>query len=63
MIPQNFKEWYNCITKGCKIELTKTFAKERLNVYQNNENPETQKFLKLYGQQHLNNIINWYKQI
>jgi len=63
MIPQNFFEWKNCITKDCKIELTKAFAMERLNVYLDNKNPETQKFVKLYGQQHLNNIINWYKQI
>lgn len=63
MIPQTFIEWKDCITKGCKIELTKEFAHTRLRVYENSANPETQKFVKLYGQQHLNNIIRWYKQI
>lgn len=63
MIPQNFQEWKKCITIDCKIELTKEFAMKRLNVYLDRNNPETQKFAKLYGQQHLNNIISWYKQI
>ncbi len=63
MIPQNFLEWKNCITNGCKIQLTKAFAQERLNVYENNNHPETQKFMKLYGKRHLDNIINWYKKI
>lgn len=63
MIPQTFEQWKNCIIKDCKMNLTKEFAQERLNVYQNKDNQETQKFVSLYGEQHLQNIINWYKQI
>jgi len=63
MIPQNFQEWKTCITVSCKIQLTTAFAEKRLSVYEDHTNPETQKFLKRYGQQHLSNIISWYKQV
>lgn len=63
MIPQTFNGWANCIVKDCKINLTKEFAEKRLLVYQNNKNSETQKFISLYGEQHLQNIINWFNEI
>jgi hypothetical protein len=59
MIPKTFEEWQNCIVNDCKINLTKDFAEKRLTVYQNNVNSETKKFVSLYGEQHLQNIINW----
>lgn len=63
MIPQTFEQWKNCIVNDCKISLTKDFAQQRLAVYQDPENKETQKFISLYGEQHLQSIINWFKQI
>lgn len=63
MIPQTFEQWKNCIVNDCKINLTKDFAQQRLTVYQDKKNNETQKFVSLYGEQHLHNIINWFKQI
>ncbi len=63
MIPQTFEQWVNCITKDCKINLTKDFAKQRLSVYTTKQNTETQKFISLYGEQHLSNIITWLKRI
>jgi len=63
MIPQTFEEWKNCIVNDCKIDLTKEFAQQRLAVYENPNNPETQRFVSLYGEQHLFNIIKWYKKI
>jgi len=63
MIPQTFNDWKNCIVNDCKINLTREFATQRLAVYQDNKNVETQKFISLYGQQHLLNIIQWLQQI
>lgn len=63
MIPQTLDEWEECITKKCKINLTKEFAAERLAVYQDRNNAETKKFIAIYGEQHLQNIIDWYKRI
>jgi len=63
MIPQTFNDWTNCIVNDCKINLTKEFAEKRLLVYQDSKNSETQKFISLYGDQHLQNIVNWFKKI
>jgi hypothetical protein len=63
MIPQTFNDWTNCIVNDCKINLTKEFALQRLSVYQDNKNTETQKFISLYGEQHLQNIIKWFQNI
>ncbi len=61
MTPQTFEQWKNCIINDCKINLTKDFAQQRLTVYRDRKNQETQRFVKLYGEQHLQNIINWYQ--
>jgi hypothetical protein len=41
----------------------KEFTEQRLAVYQDNRNTETQKFISLYSEQHLLNIIQWFQQI
>ena len=63
MIPRTFEEWRNCIVNDCKINLTKEFAQQRLAVYQNKEHAETPKFISLYGEQHLLNVVQWLQQI
>ena len=63
MIAHTFNDWTNCIVNDCKINLTKEFAEQRLLVYQDSKNSETQKFISLYGDQHLQNIVNWFKKI
>ena len=59
MILTNFEEWKNCIVNDCNIKLTKDFVGGRLKIYKDKRNPETKKFIQLYGEQHLNNIIYW----
>ena len=63
MIPQTFEEWKHCIIHDCKIALNKEFAKNRLAILEDKNHKETLKFVSLYGQKHLKNIISWYKQI
>lgn len=63
MIPQTLEQWNYCIVHKCKINLTREFANERLLVYQDRHHPETEKFAALYGTQHLQNIINWFRLI
>jgi hypothetical protein len=63
MIPQTFNDWKNCIVNDCKINLTTDFAHQRLAVYKDNQNKEKQRFISLYGEQHLSNIINWLEKI
>ncbi len=63
MIPKTFEEWKNCIVNDCKINLTSSFAKKRISIYEDGMHPETIRFVKLYGQNHLNNILYWYSRI
>lgn len=63
MIPQTFEQWKHCIVDECQIRLTKEFANQRLEVYKNKQHPETSRFIQLYGEQHLNNIITWFQLI
>ncbi len=63
MIPQTFEQWRSCIINDCKINLTEDFARQRLIVYRDQENPETRKFVQLYGTQHLRNIVEWFTRI
>jgi len=60
MIPQDFETWRVCITKKCQIALNRDFARQRLSIYKQLEHPETQLFIKLYGQAHYQKIINWF---
>lgn len=63
MIPQTFEQWKSCIINDCKINLTRQFAQQRIAVYRDRKNPETEKFVSLYGEQHLQNIISWYSLV
>jgi|TARA_B110000483_G_scaffold50192_1_gene62470 hypothetical protein len=63
MIPENFENWKKCLEVNCKISLTKDFAASRLQIYTDDTNRETKKFVELYGSNHLHNVIKWYKQI
>ena len=62
-VPQTFNDWRRCIVHDCKINLTKEFAQQRLSVYENKEHTETVKFVSLYGEQHLKNVIGWLKVV
>lgn len=62
-IPKTFEQWKHCLIYNCKINLTQAFAKERISIYENPDNVETKNFAKIYGHQHLNNIILWFKRI
>ena len=63
MIPQNFDSWLICITQKCGIELTKEYAQSRFEQLSNNNHPDTKRFIELYGNQHHQNITNWFKHI
>lgn len=63
MIPQTFEQWKYCLINDCKINLTRDFARQRLDIYRDKNNPETKKFAQLYGEAHLQNIIRWFEMV
>ncbi|MEO1257246.1 MAG: hypothetical protein AAFZ15_00555 [Bacteroidota bacterium] len=62
MIPQSFDEWKKCITVDCGIKLTSDFTKKRVAILSNLSHPDTKQFVKLYGEQHRNNVVHWLKR-
>ena len=61
MISKTYEQWKFCIIKKCGISLTFESIEERLSVLSNEQNKERNKFIELYGQEHLNNVIDWFK--
>ena len=63
MIPTNYDDWKVCIEQKCGIPLTLEFAEKRLAVYDNETLAETQEFIRLYGQDHLQHIKQWFARV
>jgi len=62
VLPQNYEEWRRCITVDCGIELTPDYISQRLSALNNKKDHHTQKFIKLYGEAHLQSVIGWFLQ-
>lgn len=60
--PQDLPAMYRCITEECGIPLTQAFIASRLAVLQDPGHQETRRFVSLYGQSHLNSIVQWFKK-
>ena len=63
MVPHTFEEWIRCIEQDCGVRLTSDFAQKRIDVYRNPKHPETKKFISLYGEHHLGNVIEWFSRV
>ena len=62
MIPTTYDQWRECIEVHCKIPLTPEYIRERLAELQNAGHPKTQDFERLYGAEHLQRTIAWFRQ-
>lgn len=62
MKPSSYQEWRNCIELDCGIKLTPGFIQERIEALTNTADTGTQKFIQLYGLNHYNQVIAWFKQ-
>ena len=62
VLPQNYEQWRRCITIDCGVELTPDYISQRLSALNNKKDHHTQKFVKLYGEPHLQSVIGWFVQ-
>lgn len=62
LIPSNYSEWKYCITVECGIPLTSGYIEQRLVELKNMKSTYTQRFINIYGEQYLENVIAWFKQ-
>ena len=60
LFPSNYEDWKYCITVKCGIPLTKTFIEERLSIFSDQKHEETNRFIRLYGEDYTRQIISWF---
>ncbi|MBK8227559.1 MAG: hypothetical protein IPK70_10345 [Flavobacteriales bacterium] len=63
MIPHTYEDWHRCITVDCGITLTRPFVLERLAILSDDDHPETQRFIQLYGDPHRLGVVAWYERV
>jgi len=63
MIPQDFESWKYRIEQKCGIPLTLPFVQGRLAVYENEELPETKRFISKYGEEHYWRVREWFARV
>lgn len=62
IIPKTYDEWVHCITVECGLKLTPDYISQRITSLQNSNDHYTQQFLKLYGKQHHQRVLDWFVQ-
>lgn len=61
IIPYNYETWHHCITVECNIKLTTKYIEERIQALQNSNDFRTKQFIHLYGNEHRENVLSWFK--
>jgi len=61
-IPQTYEAWRHCIEVGCAIPLTAEFLAGRIRVLTQGEAEETLRFRKLYGDEHWQRVLHWFRR-
>ena len=59
---KGYEDWKHCITVQCKIKLTPDYVAKRIAALNNERDPMTARFIKLYGDAHLKRTIGWFEQ-
>lgn len=62
MFSESYDEWVKCITIKCEIPLTTTFLTERLEKLRDPNEAHTHRYIALYGQQRLDQVIGWFER-
>ncbi len=62
VIPLSYEQWRHCIEVRCKIQLTSTYIRERLTELQDDKQARTREFARLYGADHLQRTIAWFRR-
>ncbi len=62
IIPTNYLEWRHCIEIQCRQPLTAAYCEQRIAALQNQTDPHTREFIRLYGEAHWRNTLSWFAQ-
>ncbi len=61
-LPTTYEEWRYCIEVACRQPLSPDYVATRLDALRNTADPQTARFLELYGGAHLAATIGWFEQ-
>ena len=62
VIPNSYEQWRECIEVRGNIRLTPSYINERLSEMQDDKHVQTREFAKLYGNDHLQRTIAWFRR-
>jgi hypothetical protein len=60
--PATYEQWRHCIEVQCGIKLTPDFVQQRLSALRDNGDYQTQRFLEMWGEPHLDQVVAWFEQ-
>lgn len=63
MIPRTYDDWLRCITRDCGIALTRGFVQTRIQRLRDEHDPDTVRFIRLYGGAHRSAVLGWFEQV
>jgi hypothetical protein len=58
----HYEEWRHCIEHICGIPLTAAFVKRRFQELSDPNGPDTQRFIKTWGEEHRQRVLGWFQQ-
>jgi len=61
-IPRTYEEWEHCITVKCELALTADFIASRIEALQDTRDYHTQKFIKVWGEPHRVQTLEWFRE-
>jgi hypothetical protein len=57
-----YEDWKHCIFKQCRLPLTRDFITQRLAVLADRQDWTTQRFVDVWGEGHLRQVIAWFER-
>ena len=58
----SYEDWKHCITVKCKISLTADFLEQRIKALSKTSDPQTARFVEIYGDGHRARTLEWFKR-
>lgn len=62
LVPQSYEDWKHCITVLCRIPLTPEYIDARIAALANPSDYGTQRFLQVWGPDHLRQVQEWFER-
>lgn len=62
VIPSDYASWRYCIEVKCGLALTPDYVQARIAVLSDRDCEETQRFARLYGDAHRQQVLAWFRR-